>query len=168
MPKSTVFYLRGDVQTQFFAPSTSTETRLLVLPSAKGMFYMDAWDVRSYEWCMNDYNNELRLRQDAYNIATAPPVPRRVGIDDGYECMRMVNAFRMAYGTRADAEMNKALDALEASTDRKLAQCPQITMTKLATAKTWSREYTAIAEVWQWVWKNRKADHELFVARGRA
>lgn len=163
--RTTVFYLRGDVQTQVFAPSISTETRLLVFPDKKGRYAMDAWDVRSYEWCMHDFNNGLRLRQDGYAFAPGLPVPARVGIDDGYECVRMVNAFKMAYGAEAwDREMNSALDFLEAATGRNFVDCPTLTITKLAMNKKQSRDYITLFELWLQFWENRKIDHRLFVS----
>jgi hypothetical protein len=83
-----LLYLDGSVVTQVFAPSTSTETRLVVFKSGSGSYNLTRWNPRSYESCMNSFNEGLRRTPDASMWFPGLGVPAAVGTDDTYDCCR--------------------------------------------------------------------------------
>lgn len=90
-PGSDVLYLKGDIQLQLFAPPTSTEARLLVVPDKAGKYATAAYDPVLYESCLNDFNTYLRARGDApLCLPSCPDTPDVLipGHDDGWECKK--------------------------------------------------------------------------------
>ena len=155
---SSVLYLDGEIQPQVFAPSTSTESRLIVFPTSSGKYKLGKWDIRSYEWCMNDYNNGLRMRQDGYNIIDNLPVPNQKGIDDGYESVRMISAFRRVYGKKYQSHLGKSLKFLEQKTEKIFEECSLLTMSKRARKEEYNTN-----NYWNKIWENRINDYLLFL-----
>jgi hypothetical protein len=104
-PGGDVLYLKGDIQLQLFAPPTSTEARLLVVPDKAGKYATAAYDPVLYESCMNDFNTYLRARGDApLCLPSCPDTPDVLipGHDDGWEC-RKYYAVAAAYLKGASA-----------------------------------------------------------------
>jgi hypothetical protein len=157
--KSAVLYLEGDVQPQVFAPASSTESRLIVFPTASGKYKLGKWDIRSYDWCMNDYNIGLRMRQDGYNMVKDLAVPRIRGVDDGYQCVRLISAFRRVYGAKHEYRMKQALAFLEKEMGRRFEDCPLITVAK----RSQDDKYKEISVYWEKIWRNRVKDYMLFL-----
>lgn len=167
-PAYAVKYLKGRVYTQVFAPSTSTEARLLVFPE-KGRYAVSEWDPRAWEWCMYDYNMGFRAREDGYKVFPEAPVPSLPGIDDSYECARTWNAFRLVFGIEdSTRRMKEAVASLQTATGRSLTDCPIVTMrTRTRDGKKERETYARARQVWEAMWTKKVFDHVFFVSAGR-
>ena len=158
-----VSYLIGEVQPQVFAPSTSTEARLLVFP--KNNYCIGDWDVLSFESCMQDFNKRLRMRQDGYNLFDDIPVSDIIGVDDGYECSRMINSFRLIFPNSFNRKIKEALEYLS-NNSTTLVSCPLRTMKHLTLDKKFDDElYIRIYMFWKKLWECRISDHVFFVSQ---
>jgi len=161
-----VWYLAGVVQPQVFAPSTSTESRLIVFPDNK--YEIGEWDVLSFESCMHDFNKRMRMRQDGYNVFDDIPVSDIVGIDDTYECSRMVNSFRLVFPKTFKNEIKEALKYLSYE-NKNLVTCSLKTMRQLSQNKNLEDAlYFRIYEFWERLWDCRISDHKHFVSGNKA
>jgi hypothetical protein len=100
-------YLAGDVRLQAWAPSSSTETRLLVRRNSSGGFDTAEYDAGAYDNLMY-YLNSIAREWGTFKHALDHMLPAVEGLDRCYDCAREVGIWQRFVRRRGEADGARA------------------------------------------------------------